>query len=154
MNEVLQRDSELRPDLFESVGPADERAILHTIEAAPVRIPEDVLDIWRRWGAMRIYVTEMVFAPGVCFPYSEEVVEQNVFLRGRGLPDDVFVIGESSGEWLAVVGTTGLICEVRESDGFAVVEAFASMDDWYINNERAEFAPRYGLPPLDEIWEV
>lgn len=109
------------------------------------KLPEDLIALWAATGGGDYFESETILGPYGDSYHGEDVLGQREFLKGRGLAS--YLLPFATGVFMAAVDLRTRDIVSLDSRTLEVVETFPSVDEWYRNTARREFAPFYGLPP-------
>jgi hypothetical protein len=109
-------------------------------------VPEELVDLWQWMGGGVMFDSETILTPVPGQAVDDGVDDANKWLREHGPPDGYLVFHEGV-SLSAVRQPDGVIVELDRGD-FTEKSTFASVSDWYVRMIRANFAERYGLPPV------
>jgi hypothetical protein len=146
MTETLWRDAVQRPDLFRWKGRLSAAAIAAWTEKQGWTLPEDLVSFWARTGGGEIFESEELLSPLGDAEAEDSVVLTLRFHVERGLPQR-FVLFHEGGYGLSAVDVEAGDYVVMDPSTYAVRSRHKSLDDWYRQGVRAEYAARYGLAP-------
>lgn len=140
-------DAEARPDLFVWAGQVGHDAILSWASKRSLVIRSDLLDFLARTGGGDAFESGTILHPFGGETTGDNADQANEEHRRQGLPPHL---------WLFHVGLC--LSAVRQPTGdlvvldgsYSVNRSYESLDDWYIDTLRAEFAERYALAPAPD----
>ncbi len=93
-----------------------------------------------------MFESETILRPEIDGTDGEGVEMMNEFLRSKGLPAQYLVF--STGAFLSAVRQSdGHIVWLGDDNGYTERLEFGSLEEWYRQLVRAEYAERYGLAP-------
>lgn len=139
----MWRDAERRPMLFRWGGPEDRGRLEEWAAGVDGKVPDALLSQWAATGGGELFETETLLSPVGDPCAGDDVDGVTLSHRERGLPRD----------WVLFHVGWGMSAFNTEDGRFAWFEAgsyspsriYESLDGWYVNVLRAEFAQRYGL---------
>ncbi len=146
---TILADAARRPDLFSWFGAIEEHVLRQWVRTADVCLPEDLLELWRQTGGGDIFESETILRPNAGSVPSngwvpgDDTHSTNLAYREHGLISEMYVFQE--GCFLSAISLTDQSYVVL-GPAFEVLAVYASLDDWYCQTLRKEFAARYGLP--------
>ena len=108
------------------------------------RVPGELIELWTEVGGGELFESETILQP--CLHGEDDIDEENEQLIPLGLPFDLMVFHR--GMCISAVDQSSGEVIVLEPETFGETGRFASVDDWYRQLIRREFADRYGLPLL------
>jgi hypothetical protein len=107
-------------------------------------VPEELVDLWQWSGGGDMFESETILRPEIDGADGEGVEMINEFLRSKGLPEQYLVF--CTGAFLSAVRQSdGHIIWLGDDNGYRERLAFGSLDEWYRQLVRAEFAEHYDL---------
>ena len=146
MLKILQ-DALKRPELFEWFGsiPGDE--IEDWLLRTRLQIPPDLIELWQITGGGDVFESETILRPTVASVpkpnfIADDVESCNVDLTAKGKPGDLYVFHQ--GSFLSAVQLQNQKF-MTLTKSYGVNREFHSLDEWYIQTLRAEFAARYNF---------
>ena len=143
MNDQLHLDAKDASQLFFWKGAIDPDRLNQWIEGLSLAVPTDLVELWVRTGGGDLFESETVLTPMAGADDPVDIEASNACLRSQGLPCQfcVFHIGTLVS---AVRQPDAVLVELDESS-YQEIKTFASLDEWYRQTIRDEFAARYGL---------
>jgi hypothetical protein len=140
----LKQDRAIRPDLFDFFGAIYREKLNEWLGERKLIIPYDLRAFWCETGGGDLFESETILGPFGRADLGDDVDTVNRFHWQDGMPIDWLVFHTGLG--LTVVKmSSGEYANLR-GDSYEVRETFRSLDDWYNQFIRKEYAPRYGLP--------
>lgn len=140
INKILS-DGASYPKLVTWIGAPNATSVDEWARSFQVESALDLVLLLKATGGGWLFETEIILPPFETeyLDYAEVVNEKH---SGLGLPSDLWIYHE--GAWLSAYSRrTGLYCQL---DGnYGTVTSYESMDRWYIELIRNEYAQRYGL---------
>jgi hypothetical protein len=137
----LLADAALRPDLYRWHGALDSRWLDAWFGARLVVIPPDLVEFYAITGGGEVFESEDILSP--C-PGPEGIDDWTAHFRSDGMRSGLLVFHR--GAWVSAIDTTSgslVVLQELRNAGRAT-----TLDEWYRNWIRREFADRYGLPPV------
>ena len=113
-----------------------------------IQLPPDLLEFWRITGGGDLFETETILRPSVesapnqCFVIGDDTESFNEALKKEGMAPNLFVFQQ--GCFLSAIDLP-TAKYVTLSSTYAPQSEFKSLEEWYLETLRPEFAPRYGL---------
>ena len=142
MNSLILEDAQRAPQLFLWNGPVGRRAIDEWVALRGWTIPADLLELWTITGGGEIFESERFLPPLVSRDGQEEVAQVTQWCQDRGMPADLVVFHEGLG-FTAVRCLDGAY--VSFDSELRAGGEYTSLERWYSEVLRAEYAERYGL---------
>ena len=144
-NSSITEDARRRPELFRWNGPMSSADLQAWLDANPWmgRCPSDLLALWKDSGGGDVFETETILGPAGEEESGDDIVAVNREFRSRGMP--VRFVVYHLGLMLSAFDSHEQNYVELERASFQVVRRFGSLDEWYQNTLRAEYAQRYGL---------
>lgn len=141
----LTADEEVAPYLFHWSGrvlPSELRNWIRTVGIMP---PSDLVWLWIETGGGTMFETEEVLCPMKSAINDLDVLTATKLWHGRGLDPQLLVFhqGMCVSAW---DHSAGKVRTYSRRDLRALEDA-RSIDEWYTQIIRAEYAARYGLTP-------
>lgn len=134
MNDLLRKDILGHPMLFELSGPM---VISKGTARELGQLPIDLAALWEEFGGGEMFESETVFKPT---GDASVVVITNHALE-RGLAQGHFVFHEG----LCLSSWSCNTFYVFDSDSLTVLATHSTLDSWYKETIRSEYAKRYGI---------
>lgn len=144
MTPTILADASAAPALFRWNDPIDRGALVEHLFSRGWTIPEDLIDFWAITGGGEIFETELLLRPVAPMGQASELEQTQRFWHERGLPVGSVVFHE--GFIVTAVAQNGMYLSFDRD--LQPSGQFISLEDWYVGAIRAEYAERYGLPPL------
>ena len=145
MRSLLLEDARRRPDLFIWTGPIPEQKLRTWLRDNELldRLPDDLIRLWRAVGGGDYFETESILSPLGDVTMGDDVLGVRALMRGQGL-EPGFLPFARGAFTAAIDTTTGEYVELGP-DFQRPGQRYRTLDDWYLNEPRREFAQRYGL---------
>lgn len=143
MNDVIINDSKLRPDLFLWNGALDAEFLDEWLEERDLQLPEDMLEFWKLTGGGNVFESEDLLGPLGAPEFGIDFDATNEWLKNAGMPDEY--IAFSSGSFLGALRLSDQKYLLLDSIVFDVLAEYDSLDEWYQNTIRKEFAQQYDM---------
>lgn len=145
MSAIILTDAQFASNLFLWNAPLDRGQIEQWLAQRNWVIPGDLVEFWTITGGGEIFESEKFLPPLGPHDSEDEVAPRTAWHRAHGMPEGLVVFHEGLG-----------FSAIRCADGAYVWfdvngrsrGEHRSLDDWYTQVLRAEYAERYGLPPL------
>jgi hypothetical protein len=144
MIKQLLDDSQIRPDLFQFMGPLAEVKLDAWLKDRHYSVPNDLRELWRDTGGGTLFETETILAPLEANELGDDVESINSFHHKRGMPA-IYLIFHIGIGGLSAIAMDGARYVSISEDTYAERGNYTSIDDWYLRLIRAEYATRYGL---------
>jgi hypothetical protein len=141
----LPFDARLLSSVFLWHGSIDHNEIAEWIRRRGWLIPKDLIEFWAATGGGEIFESESVLRPLISPDGQEEVEQVTQWCVHRGMPPGLIVFHQGLG-FTATRSGDGMY--VSLDTNFRISGLYSSLDKWYVKVLRAEYAARYGLPPL------
>jgi hypothetical protein len=139
----LQKDREIRPNLFHFFGAIHIEKLDEWLRQRKLIVPDDLRAFWCETGGGDLFESETILGPFGSEDLGDDVDSVNQAQWQNGMPIDWLVF--HTGVGLTVVKmSSGEYANLQAS--YEVHETFRSLDDWYNDFVRKEYAPRYSLP--------
>lgn len=143
MINLILKDSDLRPDLFDWRGGIPPSEIEIWERKQSLRVPEDIKQLWSAKGGGDLFESETILQP--FGPDEDELVlPTSKWFWGKGLDSDCYVFHE--GLYVSTFRRTDDLLRSLNSPDFSEVGTFRTLDEWYFSL-RTEYGDRYGLTP-------
>ncbi len=142
MNGLILNDAQRAPHLFRWNGQVGRRTIEDWIALHGWKIPGDLLDFWTITRGGEVFESERFLPPLASPDGQEEIVQVTGWCQRRGLPDGLVVFHEGLG-FTAVRCLDGAYLSLDSA--VQVAGEYTSLDQWYSDVLRREYAERYGL---------
>lgn len=144
MTPSLIADVARRPDLFIWNGAIPHDRLAAWLRERGWRVPPELERLWEETGGGEMFESEQILGPFGSALHGDDVEGVNRLAWERGLAPDylVFHVGVDCS---AVQQSNLRIVALKRSD-FSVAATYPSLDSWYVDHVRREFAARYGLP--------
>ena len=143
MSRFLHNDCSKRPDLFNFNGPIPLSELDRWINERQLNVPNDLKLLWHETGGGELFESETILSPFGDSALADDIESVNHFHREKGMPRDWMVFHIGLGGLTVVQRNLGTYASVSEE--YKVQQTFSSLDDWYENLIRKEFAFRYKL---------
>jgi hypothetical protein len=142
MMEKLITDSKSRPELFHWVGPTPRAIVDRWAALTGASLPPDLVFLWTSLGGGDLFETETILSLAEAPPDGlVDAVSSRYHQAGLSRKKWVVHTGYVT---TVVEGETGLVEVIGK--GFEVLENYSSLEEWYEQVIRSEYADRYGLP--------
>jgi hypothetical protein len=135
-------DADARPRLFRWHEPIDPERIAEWLRTHNYVVPESLAQFWETTGGGDLFESETVFAPRD--HADDDIDDENDHLRTVGLPNHLLAFHRGY-TVCAIDQRTNEFVEL-EPVTFSERRRYATLDEWYADVLRQEFAERYGLP--------
>lgn len=112
--------------------------------------PQDLVEFWIEFGAGEIFETETIYSPSAD-ANDDTVQEVNEHFISKGMPQDYTVF--HTGMAVSAYRAEEPRYVILNKDTFEVIRSFNSIEEWYINTLRKEYAERYGMTGIDDDQE-
>lgn len=140
---TFTRDIEKYPALFEWEGAINQDWLVKWLDKRQLSLPKDIIELWLQKGGGTMFETETLLSP-IGNPLLGDSVEAITLQHYQNrLSRDYYVIH------------TGLVLTgIRLSDGnyvvldmstYLPVREYLTLESWYINEIRSEYADRYSI---------
>jgi hypothetical protein len=144
MNDELRADYGAAPHLFYWREPIPLSALQQWVHESRLLVPDALLDLWHWSGGGDWFDTETILRPEIDGADGDGVETMNQFLQSQGLSDQYLVF--NTGAFLSAVRQSdGHIIWLGEANGYRERLDFGSLEEWYTQLVRAEYAEVYGL---------
>ncbi len=140
MNDQLLADSREHPLAFALTGPIPPPVVRAWVAIQDGVVPAELVSLWEEAGGGEIFESETILEP---LPGDEGIDVRNVWLHSSGLAPTLTAFHEGV-RTSAFETRTGEIVEL-DRIGFAVLNRYPTLDQWYRLAIRNEFWERYGL---------
>jgi hypothetical protein len=144
VNSLILGDALFAPGLFLWNGPVDRLELDRWIALRGWAVPADLLEFWTTTGGGEILESESFLRPLVSPDGEDEMARVTSWCEQRGMPGGLVVFHEG-------LGFTSIRLRDQAYISFdssvRVLGEYKSLDHWYAEVLRAEYAERYGLPP-------
>lgn len=140
MTSTLLHDAKLHPHAFRFSGPLPLHVITEWQLDHNCVVPPDLIDLWTTLGGGVLFESETILDPR---EGDEHIDDENEALISMGLPFDLLVFHRGSCV-TAIEQPSGAVV-VLDPETYRETARFTSLDDWYRQQIRREFADRYGL---------
>ena len=146
MLRILQ-DAQQRPELFEWFGSIPGREIEDWLLRTQLPIPSDLVELWKITGGGDVFESETFLRPTVpSVPKPNFIVDDiesfNLDLTAKGKPGELYVFQQ--GCFLSAIQLQNQKF-MTLTKNYGVEREFHSLDEWYNQTLRAEFAARYRI---------
>jgi hypothetical protein len=139
----FHKDRVSRPDLFDLFGKINPENLDAWLSERKLTVPDDLKEFWRETGGCDLFESETILGPFASSDLGDDVDGMNEYLWQKGMPKEWLAF--HTGAWLSAVSMlSGEYATLREPS-YDTVQKFRSLDDWYENLVREEYASRYGL---------
>lgn len=142
MTSLILEDAQRAAALFLWRGPVGRRAIEKWVAQRGWKIPGDLLEFWTMTGGGEIFEGEKFLAPLISPRGEEEIAQVTEWCQSRGMPSGHVVFHEG-------LGFTAVRCDdgtyVSFDGELRTAGEYTSLEQWYSEVLRAEYAERYGL---------
>jgi len=142
---TIYDDALERPDLFHWFGIA-EAEFENWLTALPLRVHPGLVGFWRRTGGGDLFESETLLGPLVK-DEGDNVLKLNEYHWGKGLPRDLLIF--HTGLCFSASSVDSRRHRNRlvsfRSGSHQVERQFDTINEWYQQTIRAEYAERYGL---------
>jgi hypothetical protein len=149
MSKILE-DASRKPQAFCWFGAIPDAEIQDWLNQNHIRLPLDLVELWRRTGGGDVFESETILRPNVpsvpakFFVTGDDTDSANAAHRSSGLAKHLYVF--QFGAFLSAVDLRTMeYVTLSEADSYSITSRFASLDDWYQGSLRAEFGSRYAL---------
>jgi len=142
MNSIIN-DYREYPDLFEWTGPISEDEINDWLDSNSIELPEDLLQLWNTVGGGTMFESELILSPIFYGNVDDDIATVNEWYWENGLSHDYLVFNK--GSFLSAIRLNDGKYVLLDSIDYYEEEEFNSLEDWYLNSVRVEFAERYNL---------
>lgn len=148
MNNIIMRDAGITPRVFLWNGPLRREELLAWAVTRGWVFPFDLVQFWCETGGGEVFESEVFLAPLFRIDSDDTVDVVTAGCRSRGLSADLVVFHEGLDGFTAVHTRTHMYTTVKD-DGVSIGDEYPSLESWYVESIRREFAEKYGLPALD-----
>lgn len=142
MKGLILEDAQRAPQLFLWKGSVDRRAIDEWVALHGWKIPSDLRELWTLTGGGEIFESERFLVPLLSQSGDEEIAQVTEWCQNRGIPSGLVVFHEG-------LGFTAVRCDdgayVSFDSDLRAAGEYTSLDQWYSEVLRKEYAERYGL---------
>ena len=142
MSLLILADARVHPRAFRWHEPIEREQITAWLRTRGYAVPGDLAQLWEQTGGGELFESEAVFAPRN--HAEDDIDDENDQLREVGLPHHLLVFHRGFSV-SAIDQQTNEIVELAPVT-FHEGRRFATLDEWYADVLRLEFAARYGLP--------
>ncbi|HEY3974959.1 MAG TPA: hypothetical protein VGM18_18275 [Candidatus Sulfotelmatobacter sp.] len=143
MIDQLQKDQAARADLFRFFGAIRPEKLDSWLRERKLDIPQDLKTFWCETGGGDLFESETVLSPFGNVDLGDDIDSVNQGRWQKGMP--AHWLAFHTGLGLSVVETLSGGYANLHGDSYEVRSTFKSLDDWYSNFLRKEYAERYGL---------
>jgi hypothetical protein len=141
MSLSLLIDVQERPQAFRWKGPVSTDDLRSWLDAIDYPVPYDLIELWATLGGGDLFESEELFAPDGTEDDIREVTKYLV--TAQGLRHGLIVFHR--GTWVSAIDQSTGELVAMDDPAFEEVSRFRTLDEWYRQLLRAEFADRYGL---------
>jgi len=104
--------------------------------------PEDLIEFWTKLGAGEIFESETIYSPAAD-EGDDTVLAINEYFAAKGMSPTYTVF--HTGVAITAYRTEDPKYVILDEETFEVVSSFSSLEEWYDNVLRTEYAERYGM---------
>jgi hypothetical protein len=141
---LLFEDSEDSTQAFVFNGPIPADYLRKWIDETGYLIPEELFDTWATLGGGDLFESETLFQP---IPdHLDDIEAENRRLWKRGLSASFLVF--HSGVVISAIDQMSGEIVTFDLRTMTELRRFLSLNEWYRETVRKEFAARYGLAPI------
>jgi hypothetical protein len=133
----IKEDFRLAPHLFQ----IKKVKLDKFIEKIPLA-PDDLIEFWTELGTGEIFETETIYSPSND-EHDDNVLDINEYFIGKGMSPSHTVF--HTGVAISAYRTEPPRYVILDESTFEVIEYFETIEEWYCNTLRKEYAERYGL---------
>ncbi len=109
-------------------------------------LPDELIDLLRETGGGDLFESEVVFGPFGNSRLGEHFGDAQTVLRSRGMPD-AWIGYHFGAQQCSAYDPVRRLFTVADARSFAVVGTFETLEDWYQDYLRPQYAKAYGLTP-------
>lgn len=145
MNDILMQDSERYPKLFVWNGAISRDRLNIWLQKHNLNLPEDLIAFWEVTGGGDLFESETILSPFGDTYLGDDIDSINEFHYSQAMKRDYLVFHVGTG-LSAVCLADGHYVTLR--DNYQELFEFFSLDDWYVEEVRSQFANQYKLDAL------
>jgi len=142
MKITIFNDAGQKPQLFNWDGAIDVRDLSTWFEKRKLKIPQDLFDFYCTTGGGTIFEGETILGPYGNKNLGDDLEGMNKYHWEKGMPKNYLIF--HTGLDLTVIDMNTFEYIVLSKD-YHSLSIYESLDEWYINHLRNEYASRYGL---------
>jgi hypothetical protein len=140
----ILKDAEVRPDLFWWRGAIPRAELSAWIAEQGIRLGAELEQLLEQTGGGDMFESETILSPMAGEETGDRAADANAFHHERGLAAELwlFHVGMS---FSAIDQRTGRIVTL-DLRGYATMDEYETLSDWYARFIRDEYGDYYGLP--------
>jgi hypothetical protein len=141
---TILEDATKRPDLFYWAGAIELSVLDSWLGDRGWNVPEDLRYFWSQTGGGDFFESETIFAPFSNLWAHDSVDEVNKFRTDAGMSKHYLAL--HSGLWFSAVNLKTPKYVFLDDETYQVQKEFPSLEAWYVQGIRPDFASVY-FPP-------
>jgi hypothetical protein len=140
---MIFEDAAKRPDLFLWFGAIDPALLAQWLARHHLVVRDDLFELWTRTGGGDIFESETLLGPFGNEALGDDILGVNQYAHEQGLPANYLIFHTGIVRSAIRMSDRRIVTVVRADH--TVIAEFESLDRWYVDLLRSEFAERYGL---------
>jgi hypothetical protein len=144
MKLTILDDAAKRPELFCWAGAIELSVLDSWLRDREWNVPEDLRYFWSQTGGGDFFDGETIFAPFSDLWANDSVDKVYKAQVNAGMPKHYLALHD--GLRFSAINLEASTYIFLDEDNYQVQEEFPSMEAWYVQGIRPDFAERYSLP--------
>ncbi|MFM6209362.1 SMI1/KNR4 family protein [Planktothrix sp.] len=136
------QDAARHPQLFVWNGTIESNQLELWLQEHQLNLPQDLIELWKRTNGGDLFESETILSPFGDDSLGDDIESVNEFHDSQGMSKNYLLFHVGTG-LSAVRLTDGYYVKLDES--YQEIAEFQSLDDWYRDELREEYAKRYNL---------
>ena len=137
-------DSITYPRLFRWNGKMLDKDVMDWIHTNSLTPSKDLINLWCCTGGGDFFESETILGPFADITMADDVLSVNRYHWERGMPVESLIFHKGLGGLTASIANLDEVV-VLDIEDYQERARYSSMDVWYIESIRSEYAERYGL---------
>lgn len=140
---LLLEDAKQKPYLFLWNGPIESRVLVVWLHERHLELPHGLIDLWKATGGGNIFESEQILGPFGDPSTVDDFDSCNAWHHAKGLPANYALF--NTGVFFSAINLSNQHYVLLDESSYKPGPEFTTIDQWYGETIRKEFASRYGL---------